>query len=91
MPAALTAAVSTAVNCSSFLIDISTHLRLFKIHSALDDYSTGICIKTDFNADVYEDVYLGHMKALSNIRRTNPDGYHRLMADLYNMSLSVFH
>lgn len=60
-----------------------------KIHSALDDYSTGICIKTEFNADVYEDVYRGHVAALTNIQRTNPDGYHRLMADIYNMTLYV--
>ncbi|KAH9016274.1 hypothetical protein EDB85DRAFT_1862189, partial [Lactarius pseudohatsudake] len=54
------------------------------LHSALDDYSTGICKKTDFNADLYEDVYTGHCNFLSHIREGSITKYHRLMSDLYN-------
>ncbi|KIJ93672.1 hypothetical protein K443DRAFT_125515 [Laccaria amethystina LaAM-08-1] len=59
------------------------------VHSALDDFATGTCLKTEFNADLYEDVYHGHIKFLTEIRETNPEGYSKLMADLYNAVCSA--
>ncbi|KIJ91570.1 hypothetical protein K443DRAFT_14286 [Laccaria amethystina LaAM-08-1] len=59
------------------------------VHSSLDDYSSGICQKTEFMADLYEDVYLGHMTFLNNIKTESPDRYHRLMANLFNLASAV--
>lgn len=59
------------------------------IASSLDDYSTGVRRKTEFNADLYEDVYRSHMAMLATIRENSPNAYHRLMADLYNCTSSI--
>ena len=56
---------------------------LFQIHSAIDDYSSGVCKRTDFNADLYEDVYKNHIEFLNHIKTASATKYHRLMADLY--------
>jgi hypothetical protein len=56
---------------------------LFQIHSAIDDYSSGVCKKTEFNADLYEDVYKSHIEFLEHIKTASAAKYHRLMADLY--------
>ncbi|KAH9013363.1 hypothetical protein EDB85DRAFT_1877070, partial [Lactarius pseudohatsudake] len=56
------------------------------IHAALEDLTTGIRRKMDFNADFYEDVYLSHMKFLSHIRSGSIGKYHRLMANLFTQA-----
>ena len=55
----------------------------------MDDYSTGVRRKTEFNAELYEDVYRSHMAMLAAIRENSPNGYHRLMADLYDCTSYV--
>ncbi|KAH9044082.1 hypothetical protein EDB83DRAFT_2523720 [Lactarius deliciosus] len=59
------------------------------IHSALDDHSTGIYRRTEFNADLYEDIYIGHNSFLSHIRDGSIKKYHRMMSDLYNQASAV--
>lgn len=59
------------------------------IHSAIDDYSSGVCKKTEFNADLYEDVYKSHIEVLEHIKTTSAAKYHRLMTDLYNNASAV--
>ncbi|KAF8231517.1 hypothetical protein L208DRAFT_1378067 [Tricholoma matsutake] len=54
------------------------------IHASLDDWSEGHYKKTEFNADLYEDVYKGHEDFLGAIRAKSPAAFHHLMADLYN-------
>jgi hypothetical protein len=54
------------------------------VHACLDDWAEGHLRKTEFNADMYEDVYKGHEKALIEIRDKSGAAFHRLMADLYN-------
>ena len=54
------------------------------MHACLDDWAEGHLRKTEFNADMYEDVYKGHEKALIEIRDKSGAAFHRLMADLYN-------
>jgi len=56
---------------------------------SLDEYRTGAFIDVDFNADQYEDVYDGHVKTLVHIRECNPDGFHRLMANLFKEVMYV--
>ena len=55
-----------------------------QVHASLDDWAEGHHKKTEFNADLYEDVYKGHEDVLVSIRDKNPTGFHRLMADFYN-------
>jgi Domain of unknown function (DUF6532) len=62
---------------------------LFQIHSAIDDYSSGVCKKTEFNADLYEDVYKSHIEFLEHIKTASASKYHRLMADLYTLASYV--
>jgi len=59
------------------------------IHSAIDDYSSGVCKKTDFNADLYEDVYKSHIEFLKHIKTASATKYHRLMADLYTHASAI--
>ncbi|KAF8237329.1 hypothetical protein L208DRAFT_1375693 [Tricholoma matsutake] len=54
------------------------------IHTSLDDWSEGHYKKTEFNADLYEDVYKGREDFLGAIHAKSPAAFHRLMADLYN-------
>jgi Domain of unknown function (DUF6532) len=72
-----------------YLILLSCLTHLFQIHSAIDDYSSGICKRTDFNADLYEDVYKSHIEVLKHIKTASATKYHRLMADLYTNALLV--
>ena len=84
IPAAALALVATCVCFFTTLdYDSDTNTCLFQIHSAIDDYSSGVCKKTDFNADCYEDVYKSHIEFLENIKTASATKYHRLMADLY--------
>ncbi|KAH9026941.1 hypothetical protein EDB83DRAFT_2172914, partial [Lactarius deliciosus] len=50
---------------------------------ALEDLSTGVLRRTDFNVDYYEDIYRSHMTFLSHIHKGSITKYHCLMADLY--------
>lgn len=59
---------------------------LLKVHASLDDYNSGACQKTEFMADLYEDVYIGHITFLNDIKTESPDRYHRLMANLFNLA-----
>ncbi|KAN0128901.1 hypothetical protein V8E53_013274 [Lactarius tabidus] len=59
------------------------------IHSALDDHANGVLRKTDFNADIYEDVYLTHMTFLAHIREESLTKYHRMMAGLYATASTI--
>ncbi|KAF8259943.1 hypothetical protein EI94DRAFT_1706679 [Lactarius quietus] len=58
-------------------------LALRFVHAALEDYSSGIYKKSDFNANLYEDIYRSHAKFLDHIQKGSITKYHRLMADLY--------
>ena len=62
-----------------------THI-LSKVHSSLDDFSTGVHQKTEFMADLYEDIYIGHITFLNNIKTESPDRYHHLMANLFKLA-----
>jgi uncharacterized protein DUF6532 len=83
IPAAALALVVTCVLFYYYLTLVSYLTHLFQIHSAIDDFSSGICKKTDFNADLYEDVYKSHIEVLEHIKTASATKYHRLMADLY--------
>jgi hypothetical protein len=83
IPAAALALVVTCVLFYYYLVLLSCLTHLFQIHSAIDDYSSGVCKKTDFNADLYKDVYKSHIEALEHIKTASATKYHRLMADLY--------
>ena len=81
IPAAALVLVATCI-CFLLLfwINILCYSCLFQIHSAIDDYSSGLCKKTDFNADLYEDVYNNHIEFLEHIKTASATKYHHLMA-----------
>lgn len=58
--------------------------HVLQTHASLEDWAEGHYKKTEFNADLYEDVYRGHEDVLTRIREKSPAAFHRLMADLYN-------
>ena len=93
IPAAALALVATCV-CFFTTLDYDSdnilfYSCLFQIHSAIDDYSSGVCKKTDFGADCYKDVYKSHIEFLENIKTASATKYHRLMAGLYTNALYV--
>ncbi|KAH9000974.1 hypothetical protein EDB86DRAFT_2801630 [Lactarius hatsudake] len=54
------------------------------VHSTLDDHSTGIYRRTEFNArDLGSNIYISHNTFLSYIRDGSIKKYHRMMSDLY--------
>lgn len=58
--------------------------HILQAHASLDDWADGHYKRTEFNADLYEDVYRGHEDVLTTIRDKSPAAFHRLMADLYD-------
>ncbi|KAF8262182.1 hypothetical protein EI94DRAFT_1809184 [Lactarius quietus] len=56
------------------------------VHSALDDYASGVYRKTDFHSDQYEDIYRSHKKFLEHIQQGSLTKYHHLMANLYTQA-----
>ena len=86
VPAAVLALVVTCVFFFYYLILISYLTHLLQIHSAIDDYSSGVCKKTDFNAHLHEDVYKSHIEVLEHIKSSSATKYHHLMADLYTQA-----
>ena len=87
VPAAALALVATCV--CFFISNILCYSYSFQIHSAIDNYSSGLCKKMDFNADLYEDVYKSHIEFLEHIKTASSTKYHCLMADLYINALYV--
>ena len=76
LPDAMVALAATGVS-NFFLHHIYTITHLFsKVHLSLDDYSSGVCQKTEFMADLYKNVYIGHITFLNNIKEESPDRYH---------------
>ncbi|KAG5638099.1 hypothetical protein H0H81_001866 [Sphagnurus paluster] len=56
------------------------------LHSALDDWFSGECKKTSFNADAYEDIYNSHVSLLDDIRKQKVK-YHRMASNLYKSAM----
>ena len=64
---------------------------IIQYYASVEEWRTGICISAEFNADQFEDVYLGHVGTLEEILKDSPDKYHRLMADIYGAIWYVLH
>jgi hypothetical protein len=62
-------------------------------HASLDDWGQGYRrSKSDFRAEAYENIYLGHELFLKTLHETEPRFYHLLMSDLYKaVSVKGFH
>jgi hypothetical protein len=43
----------------------------------------------EFNSDGLVDIYLAHIMFMNGIMEKNPDGYHRMMSDIYNQAACV--
>ena len=63
-------------------------LILSQVYLALNDHANGALRKTDFNANMYEDVYKRHMQFLEHIWEGSHTKYHRMMARLYSAAAS---
>ncbi|KAI0059313.1 hypothetical protein BV25DRAFT_1918557 [Artomyces pyxidatus] len=61
------------------------------IYCAIREWSTGEYKKSKagFTADIYADVYNGHIATLEDIRTHKPTSYHRMMADLFVLASST--
>ncbi|KAH9975423.1 hypothetical protein BGW80DRAFT_1250991 [Lactifluus volemus] len=77
-PKRFTSSITSAPQCDELEIPGSL------VHASLQDWSGGFLKKTEFNAEMFEDVYRGHELFISNIRQTNIRKYHRLLSNLYN-------
>ncbi|KAF8332893.1 hypothetical protein F5887DRAFT_1080566 [Amanita rubescens] len=61
------------------------------MHAAIQEWSTGRRISHDFQANVYTDIYLGHMALLNKINQINPNGYKHLLRRLFRTVSSNRH
>jgi hypothetical protein len=51
-----------------------------QIHAALDDFGEP---RGSFSTELYRDFYLRHVATLKNIKESNPQAFHIIMASLY--------
>ena len=58
----------------------------FQLYAAIDEWSTGTHENLYFTANVYVDVYNGHIGTLNNLRAERPAAFHVIMADLYTLA-----
>jgi hypothetical protein len=58
LPRPMLTLLATLVCHCSLVIFVWAQLIIWQMHSALDDYSSGSLWKTDFDADMYEDIYI---------------------------------
>ncbi|KAH9952290.1 hypothetical protein BGW80DRAFT_1260950 [Lactifluus volemus] len=58
-------------------------------YAALADWRSGSSKPCEFTANAYHDVYLGHISTLQHIENTRSQGFHRMMADIYERASGV--
>jgi Domain of unknown function (DUF6532) len=91
LPISMVCLIATTVSPTS-LSQISLILTLVKpqVHASLDEWSEGFYQKKgDFRSEAYEDVYNGHDMFLQDLKKKKPLYFHRLMADLYQLTACV--
>jgi hypothetical protein len=54
-----------------------------QLYTTIDEWSTGKHQVADFLANVYLDVYIGHIQTMDHILKNRPGAFHRMMGDLY--------
>ena len=60
----------------------SVHSK-YKLYAALYEWHTGEQQTTEFSANAYLDVYLGHVNTLKHIQDKRAGAFHLMMADIY--------
>jgi hypothetical protein len=81
VPKAMVAFVATAV--SSVLICPTLLIGHFQYYAALSEWRSGSLRSADFTTNTYHDVYLGHIGTMEHIQSTRTQGFHKMMADIY--------
>ena len=78
----MVALVATAVRHYFFFFGHVLHL-FYKLYAALYEWRTGEQQTSEFSANAYLDVYLGHINTLKHIRDKRAGAFHLMMADIY--------
>ena len=81
VPMPMVALVATAVRRNIFSCQVF-HL-FYKLYAALYKWRTGEQQTSEFSANAYLDVYLGHINTLKHIRDKRAGAFHLMMADIY--------
>ena len=81
MPIAMVALVGTA---ASVPVDSRAFTYIVcQLYASLFEWRTGEHRAIGFTANMFLDVYLGHMATLRNIDQKNATAYHNMMSDIY--------
>ncbi|KAI9447170.1 hypothetical protein BJY52DRAFT_1193540 [Lactarius psammicola] len=56
------------------------------LYATLHEWRTGKQLATEFSANAYLDVYLGHINTFKHIQTKQPSAYHIMMADIYSQA-----
>ncbi|KAI9445639.1 hypothetical protein BJY52DRAFT_1194228 [Lactarius psammicola] len=56
------------------------------LYATLHEWCTGKQLATEFSANAYLDVYLGHINTFKHIQTKQPSAYHIMMADIYSQA-----
>jgi hypothetical protein len=75
------ALVATAV---SSLISFWPHSDIFQLYAVILEWHTGAHQANEFSANVYMDVYQGHINTLNHIWEHCNNAFHLIMADIYS-------
>jgi hypothetical protein len=87
-PIPMLALVATAVSFSFFhSICIVLMCRILnQLYAAIQEWQTGKHAAKEFSANMYLDVYKGHVNTLEHIRENREDAYHVMMCDIYSQA-----
>ena len=87
VPIPMVALVATAVRLVFFFFFFGHVFHLFyKLYAALYEWRTGEQQTSEFSANAYLDVYLGHINTLKHIRDKHAGAFHLMMADIYTQA-----
>jgi hypothetical protein len=82
LPVPMVALVATAVSVIFFTWLFCTNLK-HQLYATIHEWRTGTYQATEFSANVYLDVYVGHIRTMDHILKNRVGAFHRMMGDLY--------
>ena len=60
-----------------------------QLYASLHEWRTGEHRPIGFSANMFLDVYLGHINTIKYIEENNPTAFHSMMADIYTQARYV--
>jgi hypothetical protein len=83
----MVALTATAVSCLIIAFMILTSIQ---VYAALKEWDTGVHQAVPFMANVFQDLYMNHIKDLEHIEKSNKPAYDSMMHCLFHSAAYVF-